>query len=154
MKLKFHPRDPMVTDRWFDIAFIANWVVYCFWGVAIFIQGLPTFDITTPYWYPQAWAGAIGVLSGVAALSALSMFVQTPRLTDLWKKKIELGSLTALGAFISIYPITLIGLAISGDKGRIAIAVLSLSYLIFPLLRIHLLRRALRMYEKTEQETR
>lgn len=139
LRLQSKPSDPLIVDRWTDVAFIALWFVYGLWGVVSLIVGLPTIAQFAPDWYQPAWSGMIGVLSITAALLASLIFFETSWMQQITKKKLERAIVRTLLAFIAIYPVLLIlRSTIGGDVERTgATSVLAFSFLIFPALRIH-----------------
>lgn len=152
MKLLHKPSDPIIADRWADVASGFLWLIYAAWGVAAYYAGLATIASQSPGWYESIWSISIAVLSTIASASAFSLFWQIPRLTPVRKKTIELGSVFALGFFIAVYPILLTTAAWDGDQNRIASAILAYSYLVFPVLRIHMLRQRIKSFELAQKE--
>lgn len=141
MKLLVRPSDPLIADRWLDVAYVIYWFIFGGWGITSIILGLPTVQMLTTDWYQTAWSGGIGALATLAGALALLVFFDTPRFKQISKKRAEQATVWVLGVFILIYPVLLIVRAGDGQQNRVgAAAVLALSYLVFPALRIHLLR--------------
>lgn len=145
MRLQTTPSDPLIVDRWLDVAYVALWFIYGLWGVIIFILGLPTFTYFTPDWYQTAWSGVIGCLSITASILAALIFFETRWMAQVTKEYTERAIVIVLCAFILVYPILLIIRSIAGDVlvtgGASALAF---SYLIFPLLRIRILSKRIK----------
>lgn len=150
-KLRARPRDPLILDRWLDVAFACLWGIYAAWGLTTLLVGLPTITINTPEWYSAVWAGAVGILSAIAFLACVSLFFLT-RPHFLVKKKIERYAVVALVFFILVYPVLLIASATGGDIDRASLAVLSVSYVIFPIYRIYVLTSRINAFEVSSQE--
>lgn len=145
MKLQAKPSDPLIVDRWLDVAYICLWVIYGLWGITTLLVGLPTINMATSEWYQTAWSGSLGVLSWIAAVMAFLVFFKTEWLDQITKKRAEMAAVSVLCAFILIYPVLLTLRAFDGDIARVGgSAVLALSYLIFPGLRIYLLSKKIK----------
>lgn len=151
MKFRVKPSSPLIVDRWQDVTYAALWAIYGAWGLAVLFKGLPTLTQMTPGWYQVVWSGAIGILSVIACLSAVSLFFHS-KISFITKKKVERAAVIALGAFISLYPALLFYSAFGGDSDRVGSAVLSLSYLLFPAYRIYQLNQRIKAYEKANKE--
>lgn len=142
LRLNHSPNSPVVADRWLDVAYIALWFVYGLWGVSVFILGLPTIVQFAPEWYQAVWSGVIGCLAITAAILASLVFFDTGWISQITKKRWERFVVIALCAFIGIYPVLLVIRVLLGDFVTAgAAAVLSFSYVIFPILRLHLLKK-------------
>lgn len=139
MWLQTRPNEPLVADRWLDVAYIALWLFYAAWGGVIGIFGLPTITDVTPRWYFIAWATSIGVLSLIAGVSGLLVFFRT-QMDQISKKMTEKWAVTILCCFIGLYPIIATWRAFDGDPFRIGTAIAAWTYLFFPLYRVHLLK--------------
>jgi len=145
MRLQIKPSDPLIVDRWLDVAYITLWFVYGLWGVASLILGLPTITQFTPDWYQTAWSGVIGCLSITAAILAALVFFETKWMRQITKKTLERGVVYILVSFVGIYPILLILRSVDGDLLKTgAQAVMAFSFLIFPILRVHLLSKRIK----------
>lgn len=151
MKFRVKPSSPLIIDRWIDVTYAALWAIYSFWGGAVMIAGLPTLNAASPDWYRALWSGCVGLLAFIACISAVSLFFQT-RVSFITKKKVERAAVIALSAFIALYPVLLIWSAVGGDTDRIGVAVLSISYLLFPGYRIYLLGQRIKAYEAAAKE--
>lgn len=151
-KLRARPRDPLILNRWVDVAYIVYWLIYAAWGVMTLVVGLPTLEINTPEWYSTVWAGALGGLSAVAGITAATFFWDSKRFHFIAKKKFERSTVLVLLAFILVYPGLLIGAAFAGDESRMSLAVHSLSYLVFPVLRLYILSFRIKAFETANQE--
>jgi hypothetical protein len=145
LRLILHPGDPLIVNRWIEIAFILLWLIYGTWGVMSLLNGIPTIVDTTQPWYQVVWSGAVGVLSYITAALAISSFFNLGP-PPIVKKQLERGSVIALIGFVAIYPALLAIAAFEGDTDRIPAAILSLSYLIFPVYRVYALTQKIKTY--------
>lgn len=149
MKLQVKPSDPLIVTRWLDVAYILLWFVYGLWGVFSVIVGLPTLNMLTPDWYQTVWSGFIGILSLTACVLASLVFFHTPWFKQISKKRAEFATVCALLAFVVIYPVLLVVRAADGDLSRVGpSAVLAISYLIFPVLRLYFLRGRIKLLKQ------
>lgn len=133
------PWEPQVLDRWIDVAYILLWALYSAWGISVLIVGLPTIANVTPGWYFTAWAAGVGLSALVSCIFSFLVFFKT-KITQITKKRIEIRGVAVLSSFILIYPVLATIAAISGDPLRFGAMFVAWSYLIFPILRIHILR--------------
>ena len=141
MRLQMKPSDPLILDRWVDVAYVALWFIYGLWGVTTLIVGLPTITQFAADWYQPAWSGVIGLLAITASILAALIFFDTSRwLSQLTKKKLEKTTVWLLCCFVAVYPALLMLRTINGEGEKTGgLSILLLSYIIFPLLRIHIL---------------
>lgn len=146
IRLILHPGDPVVTNRWIEVAFVILWAIYGTWGVMSLLSGIPTLADATQSWYQVLWSGAVGILSYTAMIFAVSVFFGV-KPSPVTKKQFERGSVIALTAFIAIYPALLTIAAFEGDTDRIATAILALSYLVFPVFRVYMLTQKIKSYD-------
>lgn len=152
LRLQIKPSDPLIVDRWLDVAYVALWFTYGLWGVTTLILGLPTIQQFTPQWYQTAWSGAIGLLAITASLLAALIFFETKWIRQITKKTLERAIDGILCTFLGIYPLLLILRSIDGDFARTAgLSVLILSFLIFPLLRIHILTKRIKALREVQK---
>lgn len=135
-----------------DVAAAAYWGIYALWGLLASILGIATITQTVGSAYNFLWSGAIGTLCTVACIAAVSLFFETGRLTNVVKKQVELWAVRLLSCIIFVYPILLFITAISGDTNRAPTAVLSLSYLIFPLYRTYVLKKRIIAFERAQKD--
>jgi hypothetical protein len=135
--------DPVIADRSLDLMAVVYWACYAGWGMSATIAGIPTIADTATRLYELIWGGSIGILSFVAFLAAARTFLTTVEVHARIRNKVtELAATSMLAGFISVYPLFLIGAALSGDGSRIAASFLAVSYLIFPTWRVrHLYKR-------------
>lgn len=151
MRLQLSPNDPLIVDRWVDVSYISLWFIYGLWGVSAFILGLPTVVEFASDWYQAAWSGAIGCLAITSAILALLVFFETGWMSQIKKKQWERTFVFVLCTFIIVYPGLLILRAFSGDFLLVGpSAVLSFSYVIFPILRIHILKKRIKALKEVE----
>lgn len=140
MRLQIKPSDPLIVDRYLDVAYVTLWFIYGLWGVTTFLLGLPTITQFTPDWYQTAWSGTIGCLAISASLLAALIFFETPWMRQVTKKYLERSIVYALMAFIAVYPVLLLLRAINGDiLITLGSSIITVSYLVFPALRIRIL---------------
>lgn len=145
MRLQLKPSDPLIVDRWFDVAYIALWFIYGLWGVTSLILGLPTIVQFTPDWYQPAWSGMIGLLSITAAILAILVFFDTPWMKQITKKYLERSVIIVLCSFVAVYPLLLTLRSIDGESHKTGgLSILLVSYIIFPVLRIHTLSKRIK----------
>lgn len=146
------PWSPLLLDRWIDVAYAINWAIYAVWGLMATIYGIATVTEQAGSLYNFIWSGAVGSLSLLASIAATSLFFRVPKFSPLRKKQIEYGTVIALLTFISVYPLLLTIGAVGGDDNRIGAAALAYSYLVFPALRIWILRTRIKSFERAAQE--
>lgn len=140
-KVLLRPSDPLILDRWLDVAYIMLWISYGVWGVVTAWFGIPTFTQLTSETYQTIWSGALGLLALAAAVMALLVFFDTPWMLQISKKRAEHALVICIIPFITVYPILLVIRVAEGDHERVAgTLVLRISYLIFPILRVYILR--------------
>ena len=140
MKLQVKPSDPLILDRWVDIAYLALYLIYAAWAIFSVVIGLPTVMTLASDAYQIAWSGTIGILCLVAAGSAALTFFYVPHMRQITKKRVEFASVFTLWFFIIVYPVLLVVRAIDGELSVTGpAAVLAISYLIFPTLRLWIL---------------
>lgn len=146
------PWSPLLLDRWVDVAYAVNWAIYSFWGLMATIHGIGTISDKAGSLYNFLWAGAVGTLSFIAFICATALFFRIPKVSPLRKKQIEYGTVIALVTFIAVYPILLTIAGFDGDGNRIAAAALAYSYVVFPALRIWILRTRIKAFERLPKE--
>lgn len=145
MKIHVKPNDLLIVDRWLDVAYALLWFIYGLWAVTSVIIGLPTLTMVASSIYQTLWSSFIGVLSLTACFLACSLFVETPRFRQISKKRAEVATTIVFCAFVVVYPVLLIVRASTGELETVgATSILAFSYLVFPLLRIHILRSRIR----------
>jgi hypothetical protein len=144
-ELQVHLSDPVILDRWLDVAYIALFASYGIWGVTTALIGLPTVSGFTNGLYQLLWSGAIGIIALNAAFMAFLVFFKTSWMRQVTKKRLELASVIALIPFIVLYPILLVIRIFYGEGDLVGgTTVLGISYLIFPVLRVWILRGRIR----------
>lgn len=146
------PWSPLLLDRWVDVAYAVNWGIYSLWGLMATIHGIATITDQAGSLYNFVWSGGVGTLSFIALIASISLFFRVPRVSPMRKKQIEYGTVIALVAFIAVYPVLLTIGAAGGDGNRVAAATLAYSYLVFPALRIWILRSRIKAFERAAQE--
>lgn len=145
MKLQLKPSDPVVVDRWLDVAYFFLWLIYGAWGVFSVVVGLPTVQNFASESYQTIWSGMIGVLALTAAAMIVLVFFRTSWMAQITKKRIERGAVIALTAFVFVYPILLGLRAAEGEIVKVGpSSLLAVSYIIFPIYRIWVLRNRIR----------
>lgn len=151
LRLQIKPSDPLIVDRWLDVAYVALWFSYGLWGAITLVVGLPTITQFTPDWYQTAWSGAIGLLSITAAILASLIFFDTKWMKQITKKMLERSITVVLCAFLGIYPFLLALRSLDGEAHKTAgLSVLILSFLIFPVLRLHILTKRIKAIKEVE----
>lgn len=151
LRLQIKPSDPLIVDRWLDVAYVTLWFSYGLWGVVSLIAGLPTITQFAPDWYQTAWSGAIGLLAITAAILATLIFFDTKWMKQITKKILERGIVYVLCSFLGIYPFLLALRSLDGEAHKTAgLSVLILSFLIFPALRIHILSKRIKAIKEVE----
>lgn len=149
LRLRQKPSDPLILDRYVDVAYALLWFSYGLWGVTTLVLGLPTITQFTPDWYQTAWSGAIGLLSITASIVTTLLFFETRWMSQLTKKVLERAIVFVLCPFLGIYPFLLILRSLDGEAYKTAgLAVLILSFLIFPVLRLHILKKRIKALEE------
>lgn len=108
----------MATPRWAYLLTYGGLVVF---GIIAVIVGVPSIDLTTPDGYRPIWAGFI-MVSGIVSAVGLMGHWHT----------LERWGVLFLVAFTSAYVFAIAKLALQGDAGRQALAVILIVVLIFP----------------------
>lgn len=146
------PWSPLLLDRWVDVAYAVNWAIYALWGMNATIHGISTVTEQAGSLYNFLWSGGVGTLALIACLASISLFFRVPKVSPMRKKQLEYGTVIALVTFIAVYPVLLTIGAVGGDGNRVAAATLAFSYLVFPALRIWILRTRIKAFERAAQE--
>lgn len=149
-----HIKDPLVLDRSIDLAAAITWLIFAFWGLVASITGLETIVSAAGPLYAFLWAGGIGTFATIACAAATSLFFDLgTRLAPPLKKRIELWAVRSLSLLIGLYPLLLfIAGVFSNDGNRLITAVLTLSLLVFPLYRIHVLKARINTFLRAQKE--
>ena len=151
LKLNILPSDILIVDRWLDVAFAVFWFIIGLWGAVSLVIGLPTITQLTNDWYQTAWSGMIGLLSITASILATLVFFETFWISQVTKKVLELGIVIVLGSFMAVYPVLLVVRSFEGEFLKTgALAVLCFSFLVFPVYRIHDLKRRIKNIKGAE----
>lgn len=149
------PSDPLIGNRWEDVAFAVFWAIYTLWGLAASIFGIGTIVRQAGEVYNFLWSGAVGTFSLIACLAAVSLFFKFPgkRLVPPNKKMIEMWAVRVLIPLILVYPVLLMISAIfDGDLNRGVTAVHACSFLVFPWYRQYSLRRRILNFKRATEE--
>lgn len=145
-------KDPLVTNREYDVAALLTWFFYAGWGLLTMFSGDRSVFSNLPRWedaYPQLWGGAVGMSALSATSAAVIIFFLNPGhiASRVRAKRAEIVSLCILLGLMAVYPVTLL---VSGDAQgnfRPEILSLSLSYFPFAVFRVrHLLERIRQLY--------
>lgn len=142
--LEVRPSDPLLTNRWGNLAFGLTWLVDGLWGYVSASFRIPTLSLSTPHWYEVLWSTGMTLAGLVAAFGCLSVFFKTPWISLLNKKRIELYGLYWLAGFIGIYIVLLFyfgWISPVHDPGRASLSIVAVQFLIWPVLRIYQLNR-------------
>lgn len=153
-KVLNHVKDPLVLDRSVDLAAAITWFIFALWGLVASITGLETIVSAAGPLYAFLWAGGIGTFASIACASAISLFFDLGyRLPPPFKKKIELWAVRSLSLLLGVYPLMLfIAGAFNSDGSRFITGVLTLSLLVFPLFRIHVLKTRIKTFIRAQKE--
>lgn len=141
-------RDPLVTDRRYDVACLLTWFFYGVWGVATIFSDRSAFE-NIEQGYSLIWGGSIGVTAMVACGAATIIFFLNPGniKSRVTAKRVEIVALCSVLGLLSVYPVTLI---LTGDKqGYVRVDIIALSFSYFPqaVFRVqHLLARIRQLY--------
>jgi hypothetical protein len=142
--LEVRPSDPLLTNRWGNLAFGMIWLLDGIWGFVSATFRIPTLSLSTPHWYEVLWSTGMTIAGLTAAFGCLSVFFRTPWLSLLNKKRVELYGLYWLTGFVGIYIILLFyfgWIADPHDPGRASLSIVAIQFAIMPLLRIYQLNR-------------
>lgn len=146
------PSDPLLLDRMIDVAAAAYWAIYALWALLAGFLGIATITHAAGEFYNFMWSAGIGTFSVIALLASISLFFDLgPRFSPSTKKKIELYAVRSLSILIAVYPVLLFVAAFAGDGNRAPSAVLSLSYLVFPLFRSYVLKKRIVSFERAKK---
>lgn len=148
-RLLMRPSDPLLVTREIDVWFAAIWTIFAAWGYLAVTHGLETITLAAGSLFNFLWALTIALLSTVAAISAGALFLKTG-LSQVAKKRIELAAAWGLVFLISVYPVYLgIRTVITDNSNLQASTVLSLLYVLVPVIRIRNLRYRIKYYAKS-----
>lgn len=152
-KILVRPSDPLLLDRMIDVCAAAYWLVYTLWAILAGVLGIATITHAAGEFYNFMWSAGIGTFSLVALLTSISLFFDFgERFAPPFKKKVELYAVRCLIILIAVYPVLLFLSAFGGDTVRAPSAVLSLSYLIFPIFRTYVLKKRIITFERAKKE--
>lgn len=152
-KVSATPNDPLLLDRWVDVAFAVLWGIYALWALAASILGIATITGHVGPLYNFVWSVSVGFFATVSCLAATSLFFDLgSRLRPPFKKRIELWGVRTMGCLITVYPVLLFISAFGGDGNRFPSAILATSYLVFPLLRVYVLKKRIATFERAQTE--
>lgn len=144
-------RDPVVTNRGYDVAAFLTWFCYAAWGLFTAFSDRTVFENLARFesLYPVLWGGAIGSAAFLAGTGAVATFL-TRHENIPWRiraKRTEMVMLCVMLGLLVVYPITI---ALTGDgngNARPDILALSLSYFPFAVFRVlHLRSRIKQLY--------
>lgn len=148
-------REPLITDRRFDIAAMLTWFFYAAWGtLSVVFSDITSFRNIDQY-YPVVWGGAVGAAAAVASVAALTMFLVKPGsfASRIRAKRTESSALCALIGLLSVYPVVLLFLGGPSGDPRWDILALSFSYFPFAVFRVmHLRQRISQLYRYTDRK--
>lgn len=151
MRLQVRPGDTLILDRWLDVAYVALWTIYGAFGLTALIEGFPTIQWFTPDAGMTIWSGLVGVASSVAALAAASVFFTAPPSPET-KKQIERAMVKVIIVLLIVLVIASLTEAIFFHRAHSG-AVVAFSYLVFPVLRVHILRKKIEAIHAVQNET-
>lgn len=143
-RLSSRLRDPIIVDRWIDVASAFSWLFLGVFGLFYSLAHFSTLSQLTTEAYTTWWGlsiGVTGLLAGAAAFSTL--FTSRVRLR-IFKKQTELILISLLGGLISVYPILKVAdlLIPPFQITEISALAVSLYFMILPTWRIfHLTKR-------------
>lgn len=148
-------RDPLVTDRRYDVACLLTWFFYAGWGLGTIFSNLSVFQNLERIdsLYPQVWGGGIGIFSLVATVAAVTTFFLDPGNIQarVNAKRLEAASLCGVLGLLIVYPAVLIFIGDAQGNVRIDIVFLSLSYFPQAVFRVvHLRERIRQLYRYVE----
>lgn len=148
-------REPLITDRRFDIAAMMTWFFYAAWGIlSLVLSDITSFRNIDQY-YPVVWGAALGVASAVATAAALTMFLLKPGsfASRIRAKRTESSALCAMLGLLAVYPTVLLLLGDPSGHPRWDILALSFSYFPFAVFRVmHLRQRISQLYRYTDRK--
>lgn len=148
-------RDPLITDRRYDIACMLTWFFYAAWGILSLLLSNATAFRNIAELYAELWGGAIGIAAANASAAALTMYLVRPESirARIRAKRVEAAALCSMLGLMFVYPVTLLFLGGADGQPRWDILALSLSYFPQAVFRImHLRQRLARLYQYTERD--
>lgn len=130
-------RLPLVVDRRLDLAAIILFAIYGLWGVATTYVNTSILQVEITF-YPVVWGAMTGLVALLAFASAVyTFFLAPPRVKRrLWALRLEMASVAILAGHIAVYPALVFIGVFFGDLNRPDLAILSLSYIVFPVWRV------------------
>lgn len=144
-------RDPLFTDRRYDIACLLTWFFYAAWGLLSAFSDVTAFRNISEA-YPQLWGAGVGFSALLASAAATTMFFLEPGSfrARIGAKRLEVSSLCAMLGLLVVYPIVLLFMGGADGRPRYDILALSFSYFPFAVFRVmHLLGRIRQLYKYT-----
>lgn len=147
-------RDPILTDRRYDIASILTWFFYGAWGLLTALSDITVFRNLTAA-YAELWGGTIGLSTMIAAGAGAALFFLHPSSYEsrIRAKRVEVFALCIMIGLLTVYPTVLVAMAVGAVQGepRYDILALSFSYFPFAVFRVqHLLGRIRQLYKYTD----
>lgn len=150
-------RDPLVTDRRYDVATFLTWFFYAGWGLLTAFSDLTVFgnltrlDAGVPLEliYPTLWGGAIGVAALTAAIAGMSTFFLHPScyMCRIRAKRVEMVAVCAMLGLLVVYPATILLTGDANGNPRLDIFSLACSYFPLAVFRVqHLQQRVKQLY--------
>lgn len=145
-------RDPLFTDRRYDIACLLTWFFYAAWGLLSAFSDVTAFKNISDA-YPQLWGGGIGVSALLASFAATTIFFLEPGSfrARISAKRLEVISLCTMVGLMAVYPMVLLFTTVGPDGStRYDIIALSLSFFPQAVFRVmHLMGRIRQLYKYT-----
>lgn len=144
-------RDPVVTNRGYDVAAFLTWFCYAAWGLFTAFSDLTVFSNLARFesLYPILWGGTIGVACLLAGSGAVATFLTRHENTAgrIRAKRTEMLSLCLMLGLLVVYPITILFTGDTQGNSRPDIFALALSYFPFAVFRVlHLRGRIKALY--------
>lgn len=114
-------REPVILPR---ETLLVKYLLLAGFGVAAFIVGTPSLNLTTPSGYEPVWAGAIVLTASLSFIGCI-----------LGRDKIEMWATLGLWSSMLVYVGSILTLAAQGVGERQALAIVLSSVLVLPFAR-------------------
>jgi len=132
---KFFSRvsDPVITDRSIDLLAAFQWFTFAGWGIWATLTGLPTIATVSTRLYEVLWGSSIAFSALIALGAVLSTFMNSSSIaTRMFRKRVELVSVSLMAGFIVVYPAFILWRIITGELDLIGTLFVAVGYLGLP----------------------
>lgn len=126
---------PILVDNSMNRAFAIKYAIYALFGFAGVLTSIPS--ITDVAGETVATIVAAVVMTSALICACAAWRTERGR---FWQK-LEIYSTISLISFVLVYNVCLVWLAVTGDMGRVGVAVISTALLVFPVWRCRYLAK-------------